>query len=327
MPNSLTLLDVAKARSTKAEMALIESVATYAPEITRFPGRVINGTSFKTLDRNALPTTGFRNANEGLAASKSNFTVRTHECMIFGGSISCDKAVADAWNAERGAGNYQAIEATGVARSAAINIGKQVWYGVDNDSKGFPGARAIWTAHMAALAAAGNAANALGVDATGTSADAATSVYAVKFGPEFCELIYGMNKVISLPPFREQSVSDANGGNYDAYISNMVSWIGLSCANPWSIGRIYNLTTQSGKGLTDSLLADLIGKYPVGHRPDALFMSRQSVTQLQKSRTVTLFGSGTSRPDQSVVAPRPTEYEGIPIIETDSILNTEAIVA
>lgn len=326
MPNQLTLLDVAKAKSTAAELALVESVATAAPELARFPSRVINGTSFKTLDRSALPTTGFRNANEGLSVSKSNFTMRTHECMIFGGAVNVDEAAAAAWNASRGAGNYEAIEANGVARSAAINIGKQIWYGTDADAKGFPGARAIWSAFSSALTASGQ--TTLGVDATGTSANAATSVYAVKFGTEFCEIIFGMNRVLSLPPFMRQSLFDAEGKQYPGMTSNLQSWVGLSCANPFSIGRIYNLTAQSGKGLTDALLAKLLHKFPVGFVPDAFFMSRQSLEQLEIDRAsrVTLQNGGRNA-GAEVYVDAVTNFRGIPIIATDSILNTEAIVS
>jgi hypothetical protein len=89
--------------------------------------------------------------------------------------------------------------------------------------------------------------------------------------------------------------------------------------------RIYNLTADSGKGLTDALLAQLLATFPVGQRPDAIFASRRSVSQLQASRSVVLYGAGTTRPNQAAVAPYPTEFEGIQIIPTDSILNTDVI--
>jgi len=91
------------------------------------------------------------------------------------------------------------------------------------------------------------------------------------------------------------------------------------------VRRILNLTAENNKTLTDQLLADAMSTFPVGYSPDAIFMSRRSRAQLQKSRTVTLFGQGTTRANQPLVAPIPTEYEGIPIIVTDSILNTDAI--
>jgi len=55
-------------------------------------------------------------------------------------------------------------------------------------------------------------------------------------------------------------------------------------------------------------------------------MSRRSRSQLQRSRTVTLFGSGTTRPDQGLIAPLPTtDADGVPVIVTDSIGITDAI--
>jgi hypothetical protein len=83
------------------------------------------------------------------------------------------------------------------------------------------------------------------------------------------------------------------------------------------------VSAESGKGLTDALLARLVATFPVGHTPDALFMSRRSRAQLQASRTVTLYGGEKKRPDQPATAPLPTEFEGIPIYATDSILDTD----
>lgn len=324
MPNSLSFLDVVKANGSPMEATLVESVATFAPELSAFPIEVISDTEYETLDRHELPATGFTYANEGIAPGKSKFKVRKHQCFIFRGSVQCDKALADAFNLKRGAGRYQATEAEGIARSALIEIGKQIYYGVDEDAKGFPGLRAIHSAFSAGLGA-----QAVSVDATGSSANAATSVYAVKFGDAFCKMIFGGKKVLSLPPFKEQSVADGNGGNYDAYISNMQSWVGLAVANPWAIGRIYNLTKQAGKGLTDNLIADLLEKCPVGFTPDVLLMTRQSRRQLQRDRTVVINSSGNNDAGSKSgnTAPLPTESHGIPIIVTDSILNTEAIVA
>lgn len=125
-------------------------------------------------------------------------------------------------------------------------------------------------------------------------------------------------------------MTDAAGGQYDAYVSNLTAWIGMQCVHPYSIGRIYNLTAEAGKGLTDALLADLLALYPVGFMPDAWFMSRRSRTQLQKSRTVVLQGNGgkgSIGSESGLVAPLPTEAFGIPIVVTDNIMNTEVLGA
>jgi hypothetical protein len=95
-------------------------------------------------------------------------------------------------------------------------------------------------------------------------------------------------------------------------------WAGLQITNYKAIGRICNLTADSGKGLTDDLIADLLEQFPIGGKPDALFMSQRSQRQLQDSRTAT---NPTGNP-----APFPNEAFGVPIEPTDSIINTEALL-
>lgn len=309
----LNLLDLTKARGYDRSVGLIESVTTAAPELATIPGRIIPGTSYKTLDRNALPATGFTNANEGIANSKSGFAVKTVECYIFRGAINADKAIADAWDGGRA--EYQALESGGVARSAGIEIGKQVWYGTSANGKGFPGAQSMVLAAQT-------------YDATGSTANTGSSVYGLKLGPQYCQMIYGGNQTLALAPFREQSVFDGSGGQYAAYVSELTAWVGLQAVHPNAIGRIKNLTAQAGKGLTDAVIANWLATFPVGFAPDVIFMSRRSRLQLQLSRSVVLNGdgkAGTVGSAMGLTAPIPTEAFGIPIVCTDNILDTEAI--
>ena len=317
-----TLLDIAKLNGNRKEVGLIESVLDAAPEMEILPARTVSGTSYMTVDRHSLPTTGFTKANEGIAPSKSDFKTRLVETFIFRGAVNVDKAVATAY--EDGAAAYQAIEAQGVMRSAMIEIGKQVYYGTEEDANGFDGLQAINTAHVAG-------GSGLRIDATGSTADTASSVYALKLGPEFVQMVYGGGAPISLPRFREESVTDSNNGQYDAYVSNLTAWAGLQCVHPYAVGRICNLTAQAGKGLTDELLAEMIAAFPVGFTPDVLLMSRRSRRQLQTARAGLVSLQGDAKTGTlgggSAYVPTPTNFEGIPIVATDSIINTEAIVA
>ena len=313
-----TLLDIQKLNGNDAAVGLIEENLKYAPELQIVPFRTIKGTSYKTGIRTGLPTTGFRNANEGQASSKSTFEQRLIECFIFGGNVKADKAVADAY--EDGAAAWQAIEASGVMQSAMQNLGKQMFYGVTQDNKGFPGLKAFLPKDGLTKAN-----DPLTIDATGTTASTASSVYFVKFGVQDLTFVGGQSRAFDLGDFREQMVYDANGAGFDAYVAALTAWIGMQIGHENVARRILNLTEDNGKGYTDALNARALATFPVGHRPDAIFASRRSVTQLQISRTVVLQGNAKVRPDQPTVAPRPTEYEGIPIIETDSIGNTDAI--
>lgn len=312
-----TLLDIQKLNGNDEAVGLIEENLKFAPEIAAMPFRTIRGTSYKTGVRIGLPSTGFRSANDGFTPSKSTFIDRLIEAYIFGGAVEADKAVADAY--EDGAAAWQMIEANGVAQSAMQNLGKQVFGGVSIDGKGFPGLKAATP-----FGDTTEAGDALTVDAGGSTSDTASSVYAVQFGVQGVTLIGGNNSAFELGDWRIQNIAK-NSKTMEAYVANLTSWIGMQVGNENAVRRIANLTADANKGLTDTLLAQLLATFPIGFVPDALIMSRRSRSQLQVSRAVTLFGTGKNRPDQSVIAPLPTEYDGVPFIVTDSIPNTDAI--
>lgn len=315
----LNLLDVAKLNGTDQVVGLIEENLTYAPEVAAFPVRSIRGTSYYTVKRTGFPAVAFRNANEGVAGGKSTFVKQLHETYILSSRIECDKAVATAY--EGGMSELEMIESSGVMKQALIELGSQIWYGVTVDAKGFPGLKAI-TPHGAGICPAV-------LNAGGTTATTASSVYAVKFGTQNVEMILGNGASFDLSAFRDESVTDAGGTNkFPGRVADLTAWCGLSVGNVNCVGRIYNVTADSGKTLSDSFISQLLEKFPVGYKPDALFMSRRSAGQLQRSRTVTINGGpGSAKPagNVEIIAPWPTSAFEIPIIVTDSILNTDAI--
>lgn len=310
MPNNLTLLDITKLNGRDLVADLIEEVRTAAPEVDIIPARTIKGISYKIVTRNTLPSTAFRNANEGTDASKSNFTTRLVEAFILSSRVVVDKAIASGY--EDGLANLQAIEAAGVMKSALLTIGSQTFYGT-TATKGFPGLQAL-------LAEMGNT---IVADATGTTANTGSSVYAIQASPQGVQYVYGNGTTIDLSAFREGDGIDSAGKYFAAYVADLTAWVGLQCANRYAIGRLKNCTADSGKGVTDARIADLLSRFPVGSRPTHLLMSRRSAYQLQISRTMT---ASTKQEAYTGILPgTPTEAFGIPIVITDSILDTEAI--
>lgn len=332
-----TLLDITKLNGNDKAVGLVEENLTYAPELMVVPGRTIRGTSYRTVSRDTFPGVGFRRANEGFTYTKSTFLNRLHECFIFGGNMRVDVAVANAH--EDGPDAYKSIEADGFAKQAMIELGQQFFYGnaagnaaVANDSKGFPGLNQFHDAFVTELTA--RSITTLVVDAGGTTATTGSSVYGVKFGNQGLQFIFGNDQGISLGEWFTQIVNDGTAGqDYLAWIATMNAWIGLQAANPYCIGRIKDCTADSGKGLTDSLGYDLLAKYPVGYTPDYWFMTRRSRAQLQKSRSVVLSSGVPQRQNATktgttgdeIAAPLPTEMCGIPIIVTDSLVDTETL--
>ncbi len=300
-----TLLDIAKANGSDAAVGLIEEVLNAFPEVQLGAARTIKGLNFKTLVRTALPTASFRSANEGTTPTKSTLENRLVECFILNPRWECDKAVADAY--EDGASAYIAMEADGQLRASMITLGSQFYYGnsTGGDAKGHPGLIQMYDS------------TSLVVDAGGTTASTGSSVWAVRFGPQAVQWVYGNDGQLAVSDVTEQRVLDANSAPYTAYCQELLARPGLQVATKYAIGRIKKLTADSGKGLTDARISDLLSKFPVGHKPDYLFMSRRSLMQLQSSRTAT---TPTGAP-----APIPQDSFGVPIVPTDSILDTESL--
>lgn len=311
-----TLLDIAKMNGSDAEVGIIEETVTAFPEISGFDfmtqrqvpmvgdGRTIKGTQYKTLVRTGLPTVNFRGANEGVVAGSSTWENRLVETFILNPRFKADKAVAMAH--EDGWAAYLALEASGQVMGSWVTAARQFYYGAANGghAKGHPG-----------LIDAYDAANMV-VDAGGTSAGTGSSVWLVKWGPQHVRWVFGMESALKLDDeVREESVSDGNGGEYTALLQEGLCWMGVQVINTQSLVRIKKLTAEAGKQLTDDLIYEAIGKFPTGIRPDCMFMSRRSLMQLRNSRTATT-PTGAS-------APIPTEVEGIPILPSDAILNTE----
>jgi hypothetical protein len=318
-----TLLDIAKLNGSDAVVGLVEENLTYAPELSVVPARTIKGTSFKTVSRDTYPGVGFRAANGGVTYTKSTFLNRTHECYILAGNIRADVAVMGAY--EDGPEAYKAIEASGVMKQALIDIGSQFFYGVASDALGFPGLKAFHDAFSTELTA--RSVDNIVLDAGGTTADSASSVYGVKFGNDGLQFIFGQGTAFDLSDWFKQMVNDGTAGqDYLAECASLNAWIGLQAANPYCVGRLKDATADSGKGVTDARLAELLSKYPVGYKPDAWFMNRRSAFQLQSSRTATTIQTGTkTSTGAELLAPMPTESNGIKIVITDSLTNTEAL--
>lgn len=314
-----TMLDVVKETGGKLAEGLIEEVVTVAPEVRLFPTKTIDGTSYEALVLTGVPEVGFRDANDGVDSGKASYERRLSQCFIVNGMCKCDKAVADAYGSKKAEMFAREIKAT--MTGAFQTVGKQVWYGKGADSKGFEGLAKLVRNDMV-----------IGNLSANLTAGTGSSVYAVRLSEvDGVSFVLGGQGVGLLNPgieWKEFMVKGQNNKDMLAYVADFSSWIGLMVQNSMSVAKFDNITDDNGKGLTDNMLADLVDKFESttgGQRPTHLFMTFRSRRQLQKSRTVTLTGTGTVRPVQPTNVPTPTDYEGIPIVVTNSLANNEAI--
>lgn len=302
----MTSADVIALNSSEAIVGLIRQGTKKFPEFDVFQASPVEKTTYKTLVRTALPSVGFRAIDSFRTTQKATLAARSVDCAFLDASWDIDEAavLACEW------GQAKALEVQAVSHLDAMKsaIGSQIWYGVSADASGFAG--------VAALLA--NADDDMVVNAGGTTPATGSSLFAVKFGVDACQLAWGLNGKIAEGEIMRSKLYDGDGKSAWGWAQSISGYAGLQLTNYGAIGRICNLTADNGKGLTDDLIAALLEKFAVGDEPDAFFCSRRSRAQLQASRTAT---NPTGAP-----APIPTESFGIPIYASDSILNTEALL-
>ena len=285
-------------------------VRAAAPVIASLPAiPASNGIVHKQSVMTQLPVTGFRSENAGRDFDHSVDRVDTVDLKILDWSWMVDKAVADSSRFPGGREQYIAREGMRHVQSAMFNLEQQWIYGTANNAAGFNGL--LDSTNLDALA------DEMVVNAAGTTASTASSVYLLRRNSAECGLVYKGDGGVSLGETIVQNFVDGSGLNLPSYYTPACGWFAGFFGSLYSVARICNITEDSGKGLTDDLLYQAMERFPAGHSPDLIIMNRRSQYQLRASRTATNI---TGSP-----APVPMDVAGVQIITTDAILNTEAL--
>ncbi|MDR3232276.1 MAG: hypothetical protein LBT46_01180 [Planctomycetaceae bacterium] len=193
--------------------------------------------------------------------------------------------------------------------AALQKIASQTWYGTNADAEGFQGIASLLPFKNSPMV----------IDAGGTAASTATSVFAIRTDIQAVQYAWGQNGKISNGEIVHCEQYASNMSKYWGYAQPITGYVGLQVPTLQCIGRICNITAENGKGLTDGLLSQLLELFPVGKKPTMLFMSQRSLGQLRRSRTATN-GTGAE-------APYPDSVFGIQIYPSEAIINTEAVLA
>jgi len=317
-----TLLDIQRLRNSDVEVGIIQENTAAAPELAILPSRSIPGMNYRTTVISGQSGGGFRTANAGVSLGKPTYEQRLVECFLYEHDVELD-AAAQAASLGDSVADLETIELQQGALTVMQKAGRQIFYGTATDPLGFSGLKQF----VPKTAVAGS--SSFFVDATGSTANTASSVYAVRAGLKDVHVVFGGGTGLNFGEFIDQQLTDANGKKFMGRVCGLTAWIGLQIGSVNSVGRIGNLTAQSGKQCTDALLAQLVSVFPVGAKPTHIFMSRRSAFQLAASRPKTVyFSPGVSNTAGGTMATTDytvADYLGIPIIVTDQILDTDAI--
>ena len=256
------------------------------------------------------PVVGFRAANTGRAYDHSVDTVATSTCTILDFSFRVDYAVAQAWR--QGPENLIAREGLRHLAAALFKVEQQIFYGVTTpgDASGFAGL--LGSSNYDALA------DPMVTGAGGTTASVQSSVWGLRLGEADLKLVTPMDRGIVLGETIITEANDDTTNGHPVYYTPGALYIGLQLGSTYSAGRIANLNGPTdSKGLTDDLISDLISEFPNHSKPTIICANRESIRDLQQSRTAT---NMTGRP-----ADFPAESFGYPVLTCESLVQTEAV--
>ena len=307
------LIDLVKGAYADATVGIVDEVVKEVPEVAFFDARLVKGTQFKTLARTSLPTTGFRTLGNGIDASESGYALKTFDLGILAGLVQGDKAqvLGDSMRSKE---EVLSDEAIAMVISGMKTLAGKVWYGGKAGAEAFDGVAALCD-------------DSLVVDAGDSTANSCSSVYAVgNDARKACGLVFSENSGFFLNgelDFKEGKMLGANSKEVPCYWTDLTGYAGFSAVNAKKMARLANLGA-SAHTLTDALLAKLVAAYRKanGAVPDALFASYDQLTALQASRAAT---SVVPRERGSIAAEWPTDFQGIPLIASNAISDTEAV--
>jgi len=284
----------------------VSDVLNDAPVLAALSAFSVPGTQLKYMKKTADPSVGFRALNDGVDNDVATYSQVSVDLAIADASFNIDIAAAEGYRL--GAAAFIALQMRNHMQAMMAKIEDELING-DNGSNGF----ASLSDELDAVA------DTTVISAGGTTADTGSSVYLIRSGFNDTQVAWGNEGVIEAKDTTIVRTSGSSAGTYPSYYTAVTGYCGLIYGSSYSAGRIANITEDSGKGLTDALIAEALSKFPAGRGPNMLAMNRRSLFQLQNSRTAT---NATGAP-----APYPAEAFGVPIIVTDQISSTEALIS
>jgi hypothetical protein len=300
MANSYqTLADVAALDAGIGYPVIDESVVQF-PELSIFPATTMPGTVMEVTVFDTLPVAEFRNVNEGTDRKSVAFKTKVFSTAIIDHQLAVDKALVKSSKDQ-----VRFLENITKPHMAAVmaKIAQQLWNGT-SANKGFDGLYSQYAADSTHE-----------IDATGTTAK--TSVWLINLGSENCELVFGEGQGLTQREWTEETIYDANGKPFRGLSSSIFGRVGFRLTQKHSALRIKNLGTDTGKGLTDSLIYAAMQKFEEVNKvqPNAIFGTPRSFEQLRLSRSAV---GPTGQPVSRIPS-----WEGIPVYRTTNLSQAE----
>lgn len=323
--NNPTLADVASRMDDKGNISDIIEMLTETNEILEDATWMeANGfTEHKTTVRSGLPQGTWRMLNYGVQPEKSTtVTIKDSMGMLESYALT-DKALADL-NGNSAA--WRLSEERAFVEGMNQNLANTLFYG---DTSATP-QRFTGLAPRFNSKAAENGQNI--IDAGGTGNDL-TSIWLCVWGPNTLHGIYpkGSKAGLVIRDLGEDTVKDADGGEYQAYRTHYKWDAGLTLRDWRYVVRIANINwqqltndAQAGADLID-LMTQAIELLPNANMGRAVFYVNRKVRSFLRRQIANKVAGSTLTMEQ-VAGKHVVSFDGIPVKRSDALLLSEAQV-
>lgn len=324
---ALTLIDHAKRLDPNGAIAtvieLLNQTNEFLHDLSFVEGNLPTG--HRTTVRTGLPEVYWRSINQGVPPSKSTTAQVDDTCGMLEGYSKVDKKLADL-NGNTAA--FRLSEDRPFMEAMSQEIASTLLYGNPAvEPKKFLGLAPRYSTLDTAKAA--NAQNV--IDAGGTGTDN-TSIWLIVYGDQTVHGIFpkGMQAGMQHKDLGEDTVSDGNGGEYQAYRTHFTWDAGLTVRDWRYAVRIANVdvsnirTDPAAQKALINFMIDAEERIPqLGMGTATWLMNRTVRTALRKGILEKVSNNLT---EESVAGKRVTMFDGIPCRANDALLNTEARV-
>lgn len=355
-----TAAQIAQVRQTPFSAGLIMAIADAHPLFNAFDFRTVDGYDFLSLALVSRPNAAnFAKYGEGFEHTAAVYELRKFSTSLVGGIVKCECITEERWNRENSAIDWDwfDIETEEKFKESIMNIERQMILGRANNADGFPGAKELTpfisgnTITMTENGAKYGYVRSV-LNAGGSTADTASSVYSFVFGEKDCQGILGGGATsgeflrVDEPTIEMLAPDPVNAPTKLSRhrVAQMSGHVGMAVAGfsqetegqtipvQFGLRRLANLTEQTGYKLTDAHMTKLSRMHGTGKRPNLYAMSERSGEQLAASRAATAInfnmGIGDAATMQSNTFPDPPDnWRGTPIVyvDPDVIVDTDAI--
>lgn len=321
-----TLLDLVRNQDpTGAQAKVVEALMKRCPlmqQLTFIEGNMQDGHLFST--RTGLPSIGWRKYNQGVASGKSRVDQIKETCGMLEGRSVVDCELASA-NGNEAA--FRASEDMSFLQSFHHEVETGLFY---HSTKASP-EKFMGLSPRLDLTTGPYGQQI--IDWAGTSSgNDQTSIWLIAFSPDTVFGVVPKGQPAGLVPhdMGQQMIADANGYRYRVY-ETVWNWkLGLCVKDARYLVRIANIDTSAVVGSDTTIIDSMIDAYHqlqdrntgrvcwFTNRLIGKFLHKQALTKAVYGLTI----------EQDLVnGGAVTKFMGFPILETDALLNTEAVVS